>query len=216
MVNVLQSIDSGHEDLIHGAEIDYYGLNLATCASDNTVKVKIPNIIKFSIHYESFCRFSTSKTAANDWKLTSKVMQVLCGKSHGHIPDSAAFSPVAVMTGRWFCGRKQTASGISGMNTATTTRRSTALLLRHLNTAWFLLAAVPTVPSRSSLAILNRECLMPRKFQTPTQSAAMLWAGALHPFLKLHSINAGSKTRRLRTVLRLKSNDSCPAAATTP
>lgn len=40
MVNVLQSIDSGHEDLIHGAEIDYYGLNLATCASDNSVKVK--------------------------------------------------------------------------------------------------------------------------------------------------------------------------------
>lgn len=41
MVSVLQSIDSGHEDLIHGAELDYYGLNLATCSSDNCVKVKI-------------------------------------------------------------------------------------------------------------------------------------------------------------------------------
>lgn len=40
MVSVLQTIDSGHEDLIHGAEIDYYGLNLATCSSDNTIKVK--------------------------------------------------------------------------------------------------------------------------------------------------------------------------------
>lgn len=39
MVSVLQQIDSGHEDLIHGAEIDYYGLNLATCSSDNSVKV---------------------------------------------------------------------------------------------------------------------------------------------------------------------------------
>lgn len=39
MVSVLQTIDSGHEDLIHGAEIDYYGLNLATCSSDNTIKV---------------------------------------------------------------------------------------------------------------------------------------------------------------------------------
>jgi len=39
MVSVLQSIDSGHEDLIHGAEIDYYGLNLATCSSDNCVKI---------------------------------------------------------------------------------------------------------------------------------------------------------------------------------
>lgn len=40
MVSVLQTIDSGHEDLIHGAEIDYYGLNLATCSSDNSIKVK--------------------------------------------------------------------------------------------------------------------------------------------------------------------------------
>ena len=39
MVSVLQSIDSGHEDLIHGAVLDYYGLNLATCSSDNSVKV---------------------------------------------------------------------------------------------------------------------------------------------------------------------------------
>lgn len=41
MVSVLQTIDSGHEDLIHGAEIDYYGLNLATCSSDNSIKVNI-------------------------------------------------------------------------------------------------------------------------------------------------------------------------------
>ncbi|KAL7022661.1 hypothetical protein ACKWTF_012337 [Chironomus riparius] len=39
MVSVLQTIDSGHEDLIHGAEIDYYGLNLATCSSDNSIKI---------------------------------------------------------------------------------------------------------------------------------------------------------------------------------
>jgi len=39
MVSVLQSIDSGHEDLIHGAVLDYYGLNLATCSSDNSVKI---------------------------------------------------------------------------------------------------------------------------------------------------------------------------------
>lgn len=41
MVSLLQTIDSGHEDLIHGAEIDYYGLNLATCSSDNGVKVSL-------------------------------------------------------------------------------------------------------------------------------------------------------------------------------
>lgn len=39
MVSVLNTIDSGHEDMIHGAEIDYYGLNVATCSSDNSVKI---------------------------------------------------------------------------------------------------------------------------------------------------------------------------------
>lgn len=41
MVSVLQSIDTGHEDLVHSAEIDYYGLSLATCSSDNCVKVNL-------------------------------------------------------------------------------------------------------------------------------------------------------------------------------
>jgi protein transport protein SEC13 len=55
MVNVLQSIDSGHEDLIHGAEIDYYGLNLATCASDNSVKVeKLANFTRFHVFFIEF------------------------------------------------------------------------------------------------------------------------------------------------------------------
>lgn len=48
MVSVLQSIDSGHEDLIHGAVLDYYGLNLATCSSDNCVKVNFTNFYIFS------------------------------------------------------------------------------------------------------------------------------------------------------------------------
>ncbi|XP_055679327.1 protein SEC13 homolog [Lutzomyia longipalpis] len=39
MVSVLNSVDTGHEDLIHSAEVDYYGLRLATCSSDSTIKV---------------------------------------------------------------------------------------------------------------------------------------------------------------------------------
>ncbi|XP_022902332.1 protein SEC13 homolog [Onthophagus taurus] len=39
MVTVLNTIDTGHEDMVHDAEIDYYGLRLATCSSDNSVKV---------------------------------------------------------------------------------------------------------------------------------------------------------------------------------
>lgn len=39
MVSVLNTIDTGHEDMIHCAEVDYYGLRLATCSSDNSVKI---------------------------------------------------------------------------------------------------------------------------------------------------------------------------------
>src|SRR5438105_3143769 len=30
---------TGHEDLIHDAQLDYYGLRLATCSSDRLVKI---------------------------------------------------------------------------------------------------------------------------------------------------------------------------------
>lgn len=39
MVSVLNTIDTGHDDMIHGAEVDYYGLRLATCSSDSSVKI---------------------------------------------------------------------------------------------------------------------------------------------------------------------------------
>lgn len=39
MVSVLNSVDTSHEDMIHDAQMDYYGLHLATCSSDRTVKV---------------------------------------------------------------------------------------------------------------------------------------------------------------------------------
>uniref|UniRef100_A0A8D8TJ96 Protein SEC13 homolog n=1 Tax=Cacopsylla melanoneura TaxID=428564 RepID=A0A8D8TJ96_9HEMI len=39
MVSQLNLIDTGHEDMIHDAEMDYLGLYLATCSSDHSVKV---------------------------------------------------------------------------------------------------------------------------------------------------------------------------------
>lgn len=39
MVSILNTIDTGHEDMIHDAEVDYYGLHLATGSSDNSVKI---------------------------------------------------------------------------------------------------------------------------------------------------------------------------------
>ncbi|XP_064464656.1 protein SEC13 homolog [Ornithodoros turicata] len=39
MASVLQTIDTAHEDMIHDAQMDYYGSRLATCSSDKSVKV---------------------------------------------------------------------------------------------------------------------------------------------------------------------------------
>ena len=33
------TFESGHQDMIHDAQLDYYGRRLATCSSDKTVKV---------------------------------------------------------------------------------------------------------------------------------------------------------------------------------
>jgi protein transport protein SEC13 len=33
------SFESGHLDMVHDAQLDYYGRRLATCSSDRTVKV---------------------------------------------------------------------------------------------------------------------------------------------------------------------------------
>jgi len=39
MVSVMQTVDTGHEDMLHDAQLDYYGTRLATCSSDKSVKV---------------------------------------------------------------------------------------------------------------------------------------------------------------------------------
>lgn len=39
VVSVQNKVDTGHEDMIHDAQMDYYGKRLATCSSDRTVKI---------------------------------------------------------------------------------------------------------------------------------------------------------------------------------
>lgn len=39
MVSVLNTVDTSHEDMIHDAQLDYYGKRLATCSSDRSVKI---------------------------------------------------------------------------------------------------------------------------------------------------------------------------------
>ena len=39
VVNPVTSINTDHEDMIHDAQMDYYGRLLATCSSDRSVKI---------------------------------------------------------------------------------------------------------------------------------------------------------------------------------
>ena len=39
MVSVQSTVDTGHEDMVHDAQMDYYGTRLATCSSDKSVKI---------------------------------------------------------------------------------------------------------------------------------------------------------------------------------
>uniref|UniRef100_T1JDY6 Protein SEC13 homolog n=1 Tax=Strigamia maritima TaxID=126957 RepID=T1JDY6_STRMM len=39
MVSVVNMVDTLHEDMIHDAQMDYYGTKLATCSSDRSVKI---------------------------------------------------------------------------------------------------------------------------------------------------------------------------------
>uniref|UniRef100_A0A8C9CUS5 Protein SEC13 homolog n=2 Tax=Panthera TaxID=9688 RepID=A0A8C9CUS5_PANLE len=39
VVSVINTVDTSHEDMIHDAQMDYYGTRLATCSSDRSVKI---------------------------------------------------------------------------------------------------------------------------------------------------------------------------------
>lgn len=39
MVSVISNVETGHENMIHDAQMDYYGTRLATCSSDRSVKI---------------------------------------------------------------------------------------------------------------------------------------------------------------------------------
>ncbi|XP_037090604.1 protein SEC13 homolog isoform X2 [Pollicipes pollicipes] len=39
MVSLISTVDTGHEDMIHDAQMDFYGTRLATCSSDATVRI---------------------------------------------------------------------------------------------------------------------------------------------------------------------------------
>lgn len=39
MATAVQSFDTGHHDMVHDAQFDYYGKRMATCSSDRGIKI---------------------------------------------------------------------------------------------------------------------------------------------------------------------------------
>ncbi|KAI1296720.1 Protein SEC13 -like protein [Halotydeus destructor] len=39
MVSIISQVETGHEDMVHDAQMDYFGTKLATCSSDKSVRI---------------------------------------------------------------------------------------------------------------------------------------------------------------------------------
>ncbi len=39
MTDLVHAIDTGHADMVHDTQLDYYGRRMATCSSDRSVRV---------------------------------------------------------------------------------------------------------------------------------------------------------------------------------
>ena len=57
---VAREIPAEHKDLIHDVSYDYHGRRMATCSSDQSVKVKI-------WHYTTLDRFSDALEKPSTW-----------------------------------------------------------------------------------------------------------------------------------------------------
>lgn len=90
-----QEIRSEHKDVIHDVLYDYYGQRIATCSSDQTVKVKQnrdknllskKNLLNFDIEFR--IRFGIKmKKEHGLYRPVGKHIPVRCGVYHGHIPN---------------------------------------------------------------------------------------------------------------------------------
>lgn len=87
-----RTINAEHKDLIHDVAYDFYGRRLATCSSDQSVKVVKSLCFKsadvFSCLF-SFNRYSIWMRMMNgDVQQIGRLMQVLFGKLIGPIQNS--------------------------------------------------------------------------------------------------------------------------------
>lgn len=95
-----QEIRSEHKDVIHDVLYDYYGQRIATCSSDQTVKVSIKleraselvwrgkNLMFIKWHTIFIGRFGIKMRKAHGlYRPVGKRIPVPCGVYHGHIPN---------------------------------------------------------------------------------------------------------------------------------
>jgi hypothetical protein len=47
--SVLSQFETGHQDTVHDAELDFYGKHVATCSSDRLVKVFSVSVRRYAI-----------------------------------------------------------------------------------------------------------------------------------------------------------------------
>lgn len=94
-----QEIRSEHKDVIHDVLYDYYGQRIATCSSDQTVKVHNGTLSKTTFEFNKIdCRISfahrfgiKTKKASGRCRQVGKRIPVQFGVSHGLTPNLVPF-----------------------------------------------------------------------------------------------------------------------------
>lgn len=68
----VEPIIADHKDVIHDVVFDYYGRRMATCSSDQTVKVRTPNTSWLCVgDIKFFCRQIWDEDGQGKWSVTS-------------------------------------------------------------------------------------------------------------------------------------------------
>lgn len=114
-----QEIRSEHKDVIHDVLYDYYGQRIATCSSDQTVKVRhiyynFPASVSIKTETISFFyivhRFGIKTIKVNGrCRQVGKRILARCGVYRGRIQSLALFWPHVRLTEQFRCGKRRSA-----------------------------------------------------------------------------------------------------------
>lgn len=103
-------IRTEHKDVIHDVSYDYYGKRMATCSSDQTVKVKNYKFLHSPLYKaipSPFRSGTKPPTASGRSQPVGRRIRGPCGVLRGPIRNSDKFSPHAPSTALPWCGRRR-------------------------------------------------------------------------------------------------------------